>query len=214
MLLTMIHSFDERLEQLGISGSKFQKFVNRLEARLKSESHAEYQEGLEELGTLLGYRAQRPKHNASADCTWRGEFGNSREFFTFEAKIEHKSFQTRLRLPTWVRLTYSSTGQKDEYGTRGYSVRAVVVTHLNQLAPDAQSSVGPLKLLQKDTVLSLWEQVRDIMTTYRSQWSIDDVQVKRDAAESIRPRLPKTGWLLRALDQADLWEIDILKEWG
>ena len=209
----LIHSFDERLEQLGTLGPKFQKFVDRLETKLKSESHAEYQEGLEELGILLGYRARRPKHGASTDCTWRGEFGNSREFFAFEAKIGHKPSNS---------ITATHLGQahvqlnraEDEYGTRGYSVRAVIVTHLNQLAPDAQSSVGPLKFLQKDTVLSLWGQVRDIMTTYRSRWNVDDVQVKRDAAESIRPRLPKTGWLLRALDQADLWEIDILKEWG
>ena len=209
----LIQSFDERLEQLGTSGSKFQKFVNRLEAKLKSESHAEYQEGLEELGTLLGYRALRPKHGASTDCTWRGQFGNSLEFFAFEAKIEHEPSNS---------ITATHLGQahlqlnraEDEYGTRGYSVRAVIVTHLNQLAPDAQSSVGPLKLLQKDAVLSLWRQVCEIMTTYRSRWSIDDVQVKRDAAESIRPRLPKTGWLLRALDEAELWEADILKEWN
>ena len=63
-------------------------------------------------------------------------------------------------------------------------------------------------------MLALWEQVRDIMTMYRFHWHIDDFQVRRAAAEAIRPRLPKTGWLLRALDKADLWEIDILKEWG
>ena len=207
----LIHSFDERLEQLGTSG--FQKFVNRLESRLKSKSHAEYQKGLEELGILLGYRAQRPKHNASADCTWRGEFGNSREFFTFEAKIEHKPSNS---------ITATHLGQahvqlnraEDEHGTRGYSVRAVVVTHLKQLASDAQSSVGSVKFLHKDVVLALWDHVRDIMIMYRSHWHIDDIQARRVAAEAIRPHLPKTGWLLRALDQADLWETDILKEWG
>ena len=209
----VIHRFYERLEHLGTSGTKFQKFVNDLGSRLKSESHAEYQKALEELGTLLGYRTQRPKHNASADCTWRGEFGNSREFFAFEAKIEHELSNS---------ITAAHLGQahvqlyraKEEYGTRGYSVRAVVVTHLKQLASDAQPSVGSVKFLHKDVVLALWDRVRDIMIMYRSHWHIDDVQAKRVAEEAIRPRLPKTGWLLRALDQADLWEIDILKEWS
>ena len=210
----IIHSFDEQLERLGTSGSKFQKSVELLKSRLESESHAEYQDGLENLGTLLGYRAQRPKHNASADCTWRGNFGNSREFFAFEAKIEHEpsnSITTAHLGQAHVQLSKA----KEEYGTQGYSVRAVVVTHLNQLASDAQSSVGPIKFLQKDVVLALWGRVRDIMTTYRSRWSVDDVQVKRDAATTIRPRLPKTGWILRALDSADPWlsEADILKEW-
>ena len=92
----------------------------------------------------------------------------------------------------------------------------MVVTHLNQLASDAQSSVGPIKFLQKDVVLALWGRVRDIMTMYRSSWSVDNVQAKRDAAKTIRPRLPKTGWFLRALDSADPWlsKDDILKEWG
>ena len=72
---SIIQGFDERLEHLGTSGSKFQKFVNHLKARLESGTHAEYREALEDLGTLLGYRARRPKHGASTDCVWRGEFG-------------------------------------------------------------------------------------------------------------------------------------------
>ena len=208
----VIRSFDERL---GTSGPKFQKYIERLESRLRSESHSEYQEGLENLGTLLGYRAQRPKHNASADCTWRGNFGNSQEFFTFEAKIEHErsnSITTTHLGQAHVQLSRA----EEEYGKLGYPVRSVVVTHLNQLASDAQSSVGPIKFLQKDVVLALWGRVRDIMTMYRSSWSVDNVQAKRDAATTIRPRLPKTGWFLRALDSADPWlsKDDILKEWG
>ena len=211
----VIRSFDEHLERLGASGRKFQRFVDSLELRLKSKSHAEYQEGLENFGFLLGYQARRPKHDASTDCTWRGNFGNSREFFAFEAKIEHEPSNS---------ITTAHLGQahvqfsraKEEYGTQGYSVRAMVVTHLNQLAPDAQSSVGPIKFLQKDVVLALWSRVRDIMTMYRSSWNVDDVQAKRDAAATIRSRLPKTGWLLRALDSEDPWlsKDNILKEWG
>ena len=210
----IIHNFDEQLERLGTKGPKFQKFINNLESNLNSKSHAEYQEALEHLGILLGYRAWRPKHGASADCAWRGEFGNSREFFVFEAKIEHEPSNS---------ITTAHLGQslgqyhraENQYGPQGYSVQAVVVTHLNQLASDAQSSVGPIKLLQKDLVLVLWTYVREIMTKYRSSWSIDDIQARRTAAADIRPKLPKTGWLLRALKHPDPWisETDVLKEW-
>ena len=41
------------------------------------------------LGELIGYTATRPKYGAATDCRWRGAFGQAREIFTFEAKIEH-----------------------------------------------------------------------------------------------------------------------------
>ena len=211
---SVIHGFDERLERLGTTGPKFQQFFNRLKSMLESGTHAEYQEALEHLGTLLGYRARRPRHGASTDCVWRGEFGNLREFYTFEVKIEHEPSNS---------ITATHIGQchvqrsraEQEYGKRGYSVRCVLVTHLNRLAPDAQSSIEPIKLLRNDIVLVLSTRVCNLMTTYRSHWNIDDVQAKRAAAAAIRPHLPKTGWFLQAFDNADPWlsEDDVLKEW-
>ncbi len=211
---SIIHGFDERLERLGTTGPKFQEFVNHLRARLESGTHAEYQEALEDLGTLLCYRARRPKFGASPDCVWRGEFGNSREIFTFEVKVEQEPSHPITTTHLGQAHTQHSWA-KQKYGMQGYSVRALIVTHLDQLAPDAQSSVEPIKLLHKDVVLALWTRVCDIMTTYRSLWNIDDIQAKRTAATAIRPRLPKTGWFLRALDRAAPWlsEADVLKEW-
>ena len=210
----VIHSLGERLERLGTSGGKYQKFVDDLRSRLESGNHAQFQEALEDLGTLLGYRARRPKYGAAADCIWRGEFGMVREYLAFEAKIEHEPANL---------ITVEHLGQahiqhsraEQEYGTKGYSVRVLLVTHLTQLAPDAQSSVGPIRLLQKDVVLALCARVCDIMTAYRSCWNIDDVPAMRAAAASIGPRLPKTGWLLRAVDRAAPWvsESDLLAEW-
>lgn len=210
----LIHSFDEHLERLGTSGTKFQKYIDGLDSGLKSQSHAAYQEALEKLGFLLGYRARRPKYGASADCTWRGDFGNAREFLTFEAKIEHEPSNS---------ITASALGQAhvqhnravQDQGSRGYSVRSVVVTHLNEIAADAQSSVGPIKLLQKDVVLSLWNRAREILVGYRSRWSIDDVVARKAAAATAQACLPKTGWLIRALDDAAPWLSDsrILSEW-
>ena len=211
---SVIHSFDEHLERVGEKGPRFQKFVNRLSVNLENGTHAQYQEALEDLGALLGYRARRPKHGASTDCVWRGEFGNICEFFTYEVKVEHEPSN----LITATHLGQAHTQHswaKEGYGVRGYSVGSLIVTHLDQLAPDAQSAVEPIKLLHKDVVLALWNRVCDIMTTYRSHWNIDDIQARRRAAAVIRPRLPKTGWFLRALDRAAPWlsKADVLKEW-
>ena len=212
---TVIRSFDDGLERLGVSGNKYQKFINGLNEKLGSEKHATYQEGLETLGTLLGYKSFRPKNNAAADCIWRGNFGNTRELFTFEIKIEHQPSNS---------ITASDLGQAslqynramEEYSNKGYVVHSLIATHLEQIAPEGVSSIGQIKLISKDTVLALWACVCNLMTLYRSRWNLDVIQMRRAAEIEIRPKLPKTGWLLRAVASADPWlsENMLLKEWN
>ena len=209
-----IRSFDDHLERLGTSGGKFDKFVEGIEAALGSDSHKAYQEGLEKLGNLLGYRASRPRYAGAADCLWKGDFGYARELLTWEAKIDH--------LPAAV-ISHSDVGQavaqynraKKEYGERGYAVRSLIVTHLDDVAPEARSALGGTRLAAKGTVLGLWRRVRNCITSYRLSWSIDDIVARRTCAADIRPKLPKTGWLGRAVDRAEEWvgAESLLKEW-
>ena len=211
----VIRSFDDELERLGVSGNKYQKFINDLNEKLGSEKHATYQEGLETLGTLLGYKSSRPKNKAAADCIWCGNFGNTRELFTFETKIEQQPSNS---------ITASNLGQAslqynramEEYGNKGYVVHSLIATHLEQIAPEGMSAIGQIKLVSKDTVLALWACVRNLMTIYRSRWNLDVIQMRRAAEIEIRPKLPKTGWFLRAVDSADPWlsENMLLKEWN
>ena len=210
----MIRSFDDHLERLGTSGSKFQRFTNAIDAKLNSKTHADYQDGLERMGKILGYQARRPKYNASTDCEWRGNFGDTRELFVFEVKIDHHPSNM---------ITYSdvcqASGQynraRAEFGT-GYAVRALVVTHLTAVAPDAMSSLGNVRMVSKGSILELWRRIRQCMSSYRENWSIDDVRARRKCATEIRPKLPRTGWILRAVDQDDEWisEMKLLKEWS
>ena len=211
----MIRKFDDHLERLGTSGPKFQKFISGIDANLNGETHASFVEGLERLGQLLGYDARRPKHNAATDCAWRGNTGDTREVFTFEAKVEHH--------PSNI-ITASDIGQAslqynralEEYGGKGYALRSLIVTHLNDIAPDGGSSLGMIRIVSKDVVLALWHSVRQCFCTYRTNWSLDDVRARRACAEAIRPKLPASGWLGRALDEADPWvsETALLKEWN
>lgn len=69
----------------------------------------------------------------------------------------------------------------------------------SELHNDAISSVGTLKMIPKDAVTELWRAVSVILSSYRGAWSLDDVRVRAQAAVAIRPRLPRTGWLTRAL---------------
>lgn len=195
----LIRAFDDTLELLGVSGDRFDRWCDAITDLLQSDSHARYQEGLERLGRILGYHATRPRYDTATDCRWRGVFGNSREVITFEAKIEHSSFQS---------LSAHDVGQAHnqlaralrEHEPHGYTVRGTIVTHLTALARDAEASTGPIKILIKPAVLALWERVRLVLSLYRDGWSLHDISARMVAAQRIRPRLPATGWLIRAID--------------
>lgn len=195
----LLRSFDELLERTGTTGDRFQRYLDPIASRLASQRHGEFQEGLESLGKLLAYAAYRPRYGAATDCRWRGVFGNVREVVTFEAKIEHET--TTLISATDVGQAHNQKARAEaEFGGAGYTVRSGIVTHLTEIHTDAISSVGQLKILPKDAAILLFERVRVLLTEYRARWSLDDMTVRRSAAEAVRSRIPRSGWLTRALD--------------
>lgn len=210
----VLRTFDDKLERLGTTGDRFQRWCDNTFADLSSTKHPQFQAGLESLGTILGYTATRPKYGAATDCRWRGVFGNLREVVTFEAKVEHTPSN---------KVTATDLGQghnqlaraNAEYGATGYTVRGTLVTHLLDLHGDAVSSLGSLKVIRKDATLALWQRVQTLLSRYRSAWSLDDVKARAAAAQAIRPLLPPSGWLTRALDGATLFvdEKALLREW-
>lgn len=210
----VVQVFDELLERLGPRGHRFQRWVEQGTAMLNSESHAEYQRGLERLGNLLGFSASLPRYGASTDCRWRGIFGNRREAITFEAKIEHEA---------GGRITPSHVGQahiqlaraKAEYETRGFTVRGTIVTHLVDIDASAESSLGEIRIVRKEGVRQLWDRVVLVLSQYRDEWDLEDVDARMAAAEQVVPRLPPTGWLTDALSKDQTWiEVaDLLEQW-
>lgn len=195
----LLRAFDDILERQGVTGNRFDRWCDSVANLLQSDSHAQYQEGLERLGQALGYHATRPRYGTATDCRWRGVFGNSREVITFEAKIEHSSSQE---------LSAHDVGQAHNQLARalaenepyGYAVRGTIVTHLTVLARDAEASTGSIKILSKPSILALWERVRLVLSLYRDGWSLHDISARMTTAQSIRARLPATGWLVRAID--------------
>ena len=195
----LIQAFDDILEKQGVTGNRFERWCETITTALQSERHAQYQEGLEQLGTVLGYRATRPRYDTATDCRWRGVFGNAREVITFEAKIEQNDAQE-----IFARDIGQAHNQLmralSEHEPQGYTVRGTIVTHLMTLAREAEASAGSIKIFTKPATLALWEHVRLILSGYRGNWSLHDIPARRAAAQTIRARLPATGWLIRAVD--------------
>lgn len=194
----VLRTFDDLLDRVGTTGGKFQSYLDKITTKLSSSKHPEYQDGLDDLGRILAYAPLRPKYGAATDCRWRGSFGHAREVFTFEVKIEHQ--------PSG-KIAATDLGQAHnqlqrallEFSRAGFAVHGTIVTHMTELEPNAVSSVGPIAILGKNSVLALWQTISVLLSTYRSMWSLDDVKVRAQAAEAVRPRMPKTGWLQRAI---------------
>jgi Helicase C-terminal domain/DEAD/DEAH box helicase len=209
----LIRALDEHLERLTTKGTRFEKWCAQLTEMIESESHAQYQEGLERLGTLLGYQASRPRHQGATDCRWYGVFGNSREVVTFEAKVEH-SESGQIDMRDVGQAHNQQSRAENEYP--GFTVRSTIVTHLSQIAPSAEASLGTIRILEKHAVLDLWKRVRTLLSLYRDKWSMDDIQVRRAAAQSVLSQIPRTGWFIRAFDKVErtLTAAELCAEWG
>lgn len=207
----LIRSFDNLLEQ---TGRRFDRHCQGIAEDLQADTHDQYCQGLEKIGRLLGYDATRPRHGSATDNRWRGVFGGHREVITVEAKIEHE--------PSGL-ITAGHVGQahnqveraRAEFSPHGYQVNGVIITHLTEFARDAESSAGALRCISKGDIFALWEHIYQLLVQYRAQWSLDDISQRQTAAASIRPLLPNSGWLNRALIEDSRWVTRerLLEEW-
>jgi len=124
--------FDDLLEKLGASGTRFDRWCQLLSEKLQAQNHSQYQEGLEILGNTLGYHATRPRYNAATDCRWRGIFGNTKEVVTFEAKIEDVP-SNKIIASDIGQAHNQHTRASTEYEPQGYIVSGSIVTHLTEM---------------------------------------------------------------------------------
>jgi hypothetical protein len=195
----LVRAFDDLLERLGTSGTRFERWCESLDIGLRSERHDQFAEALERFGSALGYHSSRPRYQAATDCRWRGLFGNQKEVVTFEAKIEHTARATIV--PEDIGQAHNQLARAQaEYAPAGYIIRGTVVTHLAVIDPAADASAGVIRVISKDAVIRLWERIRLSLSLYRDRWSLDDMATRAVAAERIRPMIAQTGWLIRALD--------------
>jgi hypothetical protein len=206
--------FDDHLEEIGVSGVRFEKWCQKITGQIYSDSHDNYLDGLAELGILLGYTVRKPKYRAATDCLWRGVFGNSFEVLTIEAKIEHEP-SNQINAKDVGQVHNQVERATSEFGELGYDIRGIIITHLKEIAPEARSALGQKRIVTKEAILALWEVIKLLLTDYRSLWNAEDISLRKDAFERIKGQLPPAGWLIRAINNEQLIiTTDILlKEW-
>ncbi len=194
-------AFDEQLEATP-PGPKLDRWRAKLTDDLASMSHDDFARGLGRLGELLGYSAVFPKYGGATDCRWHGVFGNRREAFTFEAKIEHKVDKA---------ITARAVGQAHSQRARaeaeleasGFLIRGLIITHLERLSADAAPGLGEIIVLRKDAVQALHRRIDGLLVDFSTTWSLEDPAARVRAGEELAHHLPPTGWLTEAIDAAD-----------
>ena len=196
---SVLHAFDDQLDKLGTRGTQFEKWCGIITTQLESDKHNEFCKGLGALGIVLGYQVTLPRNQAATDCLWRGAFGNIREVVTFEAKIDN-SPAGRIVASDVGQAHIQMTRARAQYGPIGYQVRSSIVTHLTEIAPEAEASLGPIRIIGKGAIQALWREVRQLLSRYRTDWSLDNLAARAAAAAAVCPSLPQAGWLTKILD--------------
>lgn len=210
----IIRAFDDILEKLGTRGNRFQKYCNKIQDELQSENHDQFCQGMTELANILAFSASRPKHPAATDCRWRLSSGNTKYVVTWEAKIEH--IPEKCIFPKDFGQAHNQYNRAClEFQHLGYTVYGTIVSHLTEIAPEAEAGAGIIRLIPKSSILSLWELIKRILVQYRDSWSLDDIEARKSSAKKIRGYLPKANWLAMSCnaDTRIVSESVLLKAW-
>lgn len=84
------------------------------------------------------------------------------------------------------------------------------------LGAGVEDSLGDIRIIPKQAIYDLWIKVRFALILYRDGWLPGNLPANLQAAQSIRSRIPKTGWLSRVLSQGSgfVTSEELLWEWG
>lgn len=208
----MLTTFDLRATADGGHRPKFERLRARVAGYLATGSHAEFQEGLEELGRLLGFQAIRPRGSGATDARWSWTEGGQRQMLVLEAKVEHVEHNA-LAVGDVDQTSGQLTAARNEHGPRGVVCRAAIVSHLQ---PDATASgrLGEVVLISKDATVALWERAAGLYARYLNAWHPDDPAARRQAIADVEGQLPRARWLSETLDANDkIGPTEMLASW-
>jgi len=191
-LTPLFEVWDQFVEVNPYQGGRFLRWQARLQTFIAG-THGQVCEALETIGSLLGFAATRPRGDAAADGIWR----QGDAAITLEAKIE----------TTRANVVYTDVNQAD--GQRRSAVHtlriderqvdALVVTNLREIAPEASAALGRVRVLKTEQLEGLRLKLEEVQRDYWSTWSRDDAAARMAARAAAARRMPRAGWLARAI---------------
>lgn len=160
----------QTLRKLGIRGTRFNTHIDQLWATINSDTASPFEEGLRQLGELLGFDARRPSGTADPDGVWAD---GTRVWLLFEAKTEAKAstplsaayVRQALTHPDWV---HNVMGLPDP----GQKITTVVTTKTT-IDPSAVPIAGDLRICDpsvlRDIAQRTIEAIKHVRAAARGQ---------------------------------------------
>ena len=81
----LIQNIDDTLSELQYVGKRFAQRIESFQSLIEADDPDEFDRGLTELGSLLGYKASKPSEQAEPDSVWSLD---NQVFFVFECKSD------------------------------------------------------------------------------------------------------------------------------
>lgn len=205
----MFDGWDAFVERYPYHRGRFRRWHAGLQQNLNG-THDQVSEVLEVIGTLLGFAASRPAGSGMPDNLWEGEAGA----ITIEAKIDVTRSEVILddvdQCDGQRRAAVGRLGFSDE------ATRGIIVTNMTGIDGTARAALGRLRVLTVAAVEALRARLESIMADYWQSWSRTDATVRAQSRVNAARRLPRAGWLERAIDRRErpfITTDDLFAEW-
>lgn len=188
----ILDRWDELAVQYPHHKGRFLQWQARLKGNLDG-THAQVCEALESIGSTLGFNATRPKGNGFEDGRWEA----SDHIITFEAKIElERDF---IALTDVNQAAGHGRGLCKILGFNPDNIASVIVTPAQAIEPDADRSIGTVRVIKMDLIEELQSRLEAIMREYWRGWIRHDAHARMSLRAAASKSLPPRHWLLRAI---------------
>lgn len=164
------------LTQYGAIGPRFQRKMNEVERLLHSTNSEEFDRGLCELGSLLGYKSWKPEGRATPDCVW--QVGPD-IVFLLEGKAE-ESPQAGISVEECRQASGHIDWAKTEERLKNSKCFSTLVTPRSMMDPDAVPHADEVFLWHISAVGKLFERVRQMLLNVRNIMTTDEQPEIRD----------------------------------
>ena len=153
------------LRKLGIRGGRFDAHLSATAANLAVDTASGFEQGLRELGELLGFEAVRPSGQADPDSAWRA---GDECWILFEAKTEERS-DTPLSADT---VRQASTHERWVANELQWDppaqILTIVVTHKELVHSAAAPIAGDVRMISPEALRDVGELAFEALREVRA----------------------------------------------
>jgi hypothetical protein len=153
------------LRKLGIRGGRFEAHLDATAAGLAVDAAPSFEQGLQQLGELLGFESIRPDGQADPDSAWRE---SDECWILFEAKTEERP-DTSLSAETVRQAsTHERWVENQLQWERPSQILTIVVTHKENVHPAAAPIAGDVRMTSPEAVREVAELTFEALREVRA----------------------------------------------